>query len=323
MEAGPLAATGVKAELVSAFETLPPPVLHSLTADDGWILQVWDFSPPAQRPLGVVVAGHAMLVDSRTLCRPDRPTLAAVLVAAGFRVLVPDLRGHGASGPLPSQGGDWTMDEIVGDIRHYVELARALEPELPLALLGHSLFSQAAMAWLGQNPDPSVGALVALNSSVWNKRFEPSRWWWLVKRLVFWPTVLLTELVGYLPARRLRAGTADESRGFWRQFHALVQGDRWGSADGKVDYWAGLERIRAPVLHVMSEGDRLYARPAAAIRLTAPIRTRELLVLGRDDAPGELAGLRPGHMGVVTSARSKLAWHWVAGWLRRALGVGC
>jgi len=306
---------------VSDFETLPPPVLHSLTADDGWLLRVWDFSPVARRPVGIVVAGHAMMVDSRTLCRPDRPTLVAVLVAAGFRVLVPDLRGHGESGPLASQAGDWTMDELVQDVRHYVDLARCLEPELPLALLGHSLFSHAAMAWLGQNPDPSVRALVAMSTSVWNKRFEPSWVWWLIKRLVFWPSVIVTELIGYMPARRLRIGTADESRSFWRQFHAGIRGDRWGSCDGKIDYWAGLENIRAPMLHVMSEGDRLYARPAAAIRLSAPVQTRELLVLGRDDAPGELALVRPGHMGVVTDVRSKLVWHWVAGWIRRALGV--
>src|SRR5690606_9816302 len=151
----------------------------------------------ARRPLGIVIAGHAMMADSRTICRPDRPTIASVLVAAGFRVLVPDLRGHGESGPLARDGGDWTMDELVTDVGHYVELARSLEPELPVALLGHSLFSHAALAWLGQNPDPGVRALVAISCSVWNKRFEPSRFWWLIKRLLFWPSVIITRLVGY------------------------------------------------------------------------------------------------------------------------------
>lgn len=301
------------------FEALPPPVLHSIQALDGWILRVWDFSPTDRRePIAVIVAGHAMMVDSRTLCRPDQPTLASVLVAAGFRVLVPDLRGHGDSGPRAGEGGDWTIDDLVGDVALYVDLARALEPGRPICLLGHSLFAHLALAWLGQNPDPSVRALVLLSCSVWNRRFEPSRVIWWIKRALFWLTSLVVELLGHLPVRRLRLGTADEARGFWRQFHGHVRRDRWDSLDG-VDWWAGLDSIRAPVLHVLSEGDLLSARPPAAAQLSARISQRELLVLGRDDAPGELARLRPNHMQLVTSPRSKLAWHWIAGWLERVL----
>ena len=305
------------------FEALPTPVLHSLTADDGWILRVWDFCPEPLReePVGVVVVGHAMMVDSRTMCRLDRPTISSVLVAAGFRVLCPDLRGHGESGPRAAEGGDWDLDRIVEDVGAYVELARSLAPELPLALLGHSLFGQASLAWLGSNPEAEVGAVVAMASDVWNKRFEPRRALWWLKRLIAWPSRILTELVGYMPARALRIGTNDEARSYWRQFYACLRGDRWGSADGRVDYWAGLEHIRAPFLHMLSEGDLLYGRPASASRLSAPVPRRELVVLGRDDAPGELAGLRPSHMGMLTDARSKLAWHWVAGWLRRALPI--
>lgn len=323
--AGPGLAGGgqfsVKPPAVSEFEPLPAPVLHSIDAADGWKLRVWDFAPANQRPMAIVVAGHAMLADSRTLCRPDRPTLVAVLVAAGFRVLVPDLRGHGESGPLAADGGEWSMDDLVADVRHYVELARGLEPGLPLALLGHSLFSQAAMAWLGQNPDPSVRALVAINSSVWNRRFEPNRLIWWLKRLVFGFTVIVTRYVGYLPAIQFRVGTADECKKYWLQFQAWIRADRWGPIDGKGDWFAGLEQIRAPLLHVMSEGDRLYARPAAAVRLTAPVPNRELLILGRDDAPGELSTLRPNHMGLITNPRNSLAWYWISGWLQRTLGL--
>lgn len=305
---------------MSDFEALPSPVLHSLEASDGWLLRVWDFSPvPRRDARAVVVVGHAMMVDSRTVCRRDQATLASVLVAAGFRVLVPDLRGHGESGPLAAQGGDWTLDDIVDDVGSYVALARNVEPELPVALVGHSLFGHASLAWLGQNPDPTVKAVVALACDVWNKRFEPSRLWWWLKRLLWAPTVLLTWLVGYFPARRLRAGTADEPRSYWRQFSDWLRDDRWGSKDGLVDYWAGLDSIRIPFMHMLSEGDKLYARPASAAHMSAPVQSRELVVLGRDDAPGQLGELRPNHMGVLTDLRSKLAWHWLAGWLARAL----
>ncbi|MFV8752350.1 alpha/beta fold hydrolase [Nannocystaceae bacterium ST9] len=305
------------------FEPLPTPVLHSLTAEDGWLLRVWDFSPlPRRDPIAIVVVGHAMMVDSRTLCRPDRPTLTSVLVAAGFRVLVPDLRGHGESGPLAAQGGQWSDDDIVRDVGRYVALARSLEPELPLALLGHSLFGHAALAWLGQHADAAgreVEALIAVACDIWNRRFEPSRPIWWFKRALHALALALVLFVGYMPARRLRLGTADESLGYFRQFHQWITSNRWTDRSSMIDYHAGLAAIRCPFLHVLSEGDRLYARPTSALRMSAPISTREVVVLGRDDAPGELARLRPDHVQTLTDPRNKLAWHWIAGWLRRKL----
>ena len=67
-----------------------PPREHLLETPDGWRLSVLDVEPttPAQ---GLVVAGHAMMVDRRTLFRVGRPSLVATLAAAGIRVLVPDL----------------------------------------------------------------------------------------------------------------------------------------------------------------------------------------------------------------------------------------
>ena len=314
------------ARAVNAHETLPSPVMHTITAREGWLLRVWDFVPTSGRAggsvRGVVIASHAMMVDSRTLCRPDRPTLVAVLVAAGFRVLVPDLRGHGESGPRPAEGGDWTFDELVGDVDHYVELASVLEPERPLVFVGHCMFAKIALAWLGQNPDARVSAFAALSVAVWNRRFEPSLWRWMLGRAGWLLGRLLAAVIGYVPARRLRLGSADVGRSYWRQYDDQMRRNRWDSLDGRIDYYAGLAKIRVPVLHLLSEGDWLFASPKAGVRFSATIPERELLVLGRDDAPGELRRLRPGHMATVTDPRSKLAWHWVAGWLERTLERG-
>ena len=293
-----------------------PPLTHRVPAPDGWILDVMDLVP-AGPPRAIIVGGHAMMVDRRTY-RParndDRPGLARTLVEAGFRVLLADLRGHGRSGPLPREGGDWSYDQLVGDTEVYVALARQLAPELPVVLLGHSLFAHTSLAWLGQHPQAPVAAHVALAMDVWLRDCEPSRARWLVKRGVMAAAASIARAHGHFPATRLRLGNMDESAGYWTDIARNVRHGTWTARDG-TDYRAGLARVRCPCLHVVSVHDRLYARPASALRLTSAIPQRTVWQLGRD--PG-LTDLRPDHMGLLTGDSEPL-WRAVAAWLHTTL----
>ena len=288
---------------------------HRVPAPDGWILDVLDLAPVGE-PRGIVIAGHAMMVDRRTFRpgRSDRPGLAQALVDAGFRVLLPDLRGHGRSGPTPRAGGDWTYDQLVADTAVYVELARSLAPQLPIALLGHSLFAHTSLAWLGQHPHAPVAAHVALAMDVWLRSSEPSRARWLLKRGVMAAAARLAAAHGHFPATRLRLGNMDESAGYWQDIARNVRDGRWLARDG-TDYHAGLARVTCPCLHVVGVHDRLYARPASALRLTAAIARRTVWQLGQGPDHAEL---RPDHMGLLTGASAPL-WHAVAAWLTATL----
>lgn len=288
-------------------------VQHRLTAADGWQLDVLELLPEGP-PRAFVIAGHAMMVDRRTLFRRDRPSLGATLVAAGYRVLIPDLRGHGASGPRADEGGAWTYDDLVGDTAALCALARCLDRDLPIALCGHSLFAHTSLAWLGTHPNAPVHAHVGLAMDVWGRRREPSRLHWARKRLQLAVSGVITRSVGRFPARRLGLGSNDEALAYWQWFRRP-----WGRADGSVDYEAGLRDIRVPCLHVVSAGDRLLARPAAALRLTAAIREREVWHLGHPAAPAGLDALAPDHMAIVTDPASAPLWQALAGWLDRRL----
>ncbi len=285
---------------------------HRIRADDGWSLAVIELCPPG-RPRGTVIVGHAMMVDRRTLYRRDRPCLAETLRLAGLRVLVPDQRGHGRSGPRAAEGGRWSYDDLVGDTEAYLRLARSLDPDAPIALVGHSLFAHTSLAWLGQHPDAPVRAHVALAMDIWGRSREPDLARRAAKRLLFAAAQEVVGRVGYAPIRRLRIGSDDEAGEYWSSMRGWLLADRWESAAG-VDYRGALARIRCPVLHVVSDGDRLLAHPDAALAFSAPLPRREVWRLPAAAPPG-LAELRPDHMGIVTDPASRPLWRALSTWL--------
>ncbi len=284
---------------------------HAVCAPDGWTLDVADVGE-LDAPGPLVIAGHAMMVDRRTLLRSDRPCLVTTLVRHGHRVLVPDLRGHGRSGPTADAGGDWTYDQLVADVGVYLDLARGLVGDRPIVLLGHSLFGHNALAYVGLRPHARVAGVVLLAVDVWIRDHEPSPIHWLAKRGMLGAGSVAVRMVGRMPARRLGIGTADEPPGYW---HSLFspRGTGWRSDDG-LDYRAAIRRVRCPVLHVVSQGDRLYARPASARNLTRDLSNREMLSLG-ETGDFVLDALHPKHMQVVTDPGCEPLWEHVARWI--------
>ncbi len=292
---------------------------HSITAHDGWRLSVQDLLPEG-RARGIAIAGHAMMVDRRTIYRPSAPTLAGTLLSRGWRVLVPELRGRGASGPTPRQGGDWSYDDLIADVGSYVDLARRLAPDLPLVLVGHSLFAHLSLAWLGVHPDAPIAATAALAANVWGRAWDDSALSWAKKRATIALTKALVALYGYVPSGRFDFGSCDEAKSYWRDLTGWVTEGRWGNAT--TDFHANLARIRSPVLHVVSDGDRLFASADEALRWSAILGERRtvLRVGPRCDDP-RLRALAPDHMPMVTSRSSEPIWIAIAEWLERVAGA--
>ncbi len=293
---------------------------HSERAQDGWCLDILDLKPLA--PIATVVCGHAMMVDRRTLWRPDRTTLADTLANSGLRVLIPDLRGHGQSGPLAADGGDWTYEDLIADTDLYINLAKRLEPDLPVYLLGHSLFGHTSLAYLGRKPTAPVDGLIAYAVNIWTMQWTISASRRLLKRGFAKLSERIVAAKGFLPARSLKVGSNDEAPGYWMDFVRFVLSNTWGPPDGS-SYYADLHRIPCPVLHVVSEGDRLYAHPDEALQLTDPIRTRRtILRVGAPGCPVPTHAFDPDHMALVTDARSHPVWDHTARWIKEGIREG-
>jgi len=291
---------------------------HQIQTPDGWTLNLLEMAPPSP-PKACVILGHAMMVDRRTLCRPDRVTLASTLTEAGFLVLTLDLRGHGTSGPRADQGGSWSYEDLVADTGVVLKFARERAPNIPLFTVGHSLFGHTALAYLGQFPESPVAGHVAMGVNIWNRRFEASALRWTYKRLQVATGTFFCALLGRLPARRFRAGTADEPALYWKAVRDWVGNNRWASPDG-VDYHANLAKIPFPVLHVLSDGDPWLGGPNEAIRFFAPLGEKaQVLRVGAHCHVPELTEIEPDHMELVTDENSAPLWTHIADWIRQQL----
>ncbi len=279
-----------------------------ILTEDRWHLRGEHLVPVS--PVGVcVVLGHAMMVDRRTLDRPQGRGLASTLCARGMDVLAFDVRGHGESGPSARDGGRWTYEDIVRhDVPALVAFARAHFPHHRIAVVGHSLVGHAALFAAGAFPRSAPDTIVGLAVNLWLPRFEPSRRRRAMKGALLAAWELTTRARGRFPARALRVGTDDEPEPYVRQFRRVWQNDAFVGADG-TDYCAALARVRVPVLAVTSRGDRLLAHPEAVARFLGAI-PRELVTQRVVDVGG--------HMALVASERSAPVWRDVADWLARA-----
>ncbi len=275
----------------------------------GWRLAVEAFEAP-EEVVGVALCGHAMMCDRRTLDRPRGRGLASALAAAGLQVYSFDARGHGGSGPKAAQGGRWTyQDYIERDLPAVVDWVRARHPGLRLGVVGHSLIGHAALLWLGAQPQAPVDAVVALAPNMWARQFERSRLRWLQKRGLMEAWWAISRARGYFPTRRLGMGTDDEALSYVLSLVETVRSGRCEAADG-ADYFATMDRVRAPVLALVGAEDRLLCHEDAARRFLAPIGDLELrMVPGAD------------HMGLVLDEGCRPAWEAAAQWLRARLGA--
>lgn len=276
-----------------------PEVVRVVTAD-GWSLGVRVHRVEA--PRGVLLLVHAMMVDGRSLDRPNGP--AAFFASAGWEVWVPDLRGRGLSGPTVAEGADWSYDDLVRfDLPALVAAAR--ERSGPCWVIGNSLGGHvsAAAAGTGAYAQPPDGH-VFFSVNAWVAGLEPSWWMRVRKGLGSWFFGFAARLFGRLPARALRIGPVDEAATYAADIHRFWT-HGWGSRDG-VDYLASLACVKTPVLSVLGVADTYLAADVAA-RAWVEHMGGEVTIhsVGKGDL-----GLPfdPGHMTLVTDPRARPAW---------------
>ena len=282
---------------------------------DGWTLR--GEVVVAAEPRAVAVVSHAMMVDRRTLDKPRGAGFVSQLAARGIACVVADLRGHGQSQPGADEGGDWSYDDLIEhDAPALVSFARKRFGDLPLACVGHSLFSHVALGHVLRHPDADVDGLVLLACSVPNPDWARRPLDHAAKRGLIELMGAMTTLAGRLPVRRLKLGSDDEARGYVRDFVRNARRLGWHARDG-FDYFAQLPNLQQPLLALVGAGDRLLSPPEDARGFVATVPHAEFHVVGRNSG----LDIDPGHMALVLDERVRPAWNDVADFILRLARV--
>lgn len=130
----------------------------TVTASDGIPLHTNRWLPDGS-PKAVVQIAHGMAEHSARYAR-----LGEALTAAGYAVYASDHRGHGATASTADHGyfGDTDgWDTVVEDVRAVTRFAQEEHPGLPVFLLGHSMGSFLARAYVIEDSRDLAGLVLS------------------------------------------------------------------------------------------------------------------------------------------------------------------
>lgn len=143
-------------------------------AADGVSIAAYRWAAAGVPPKAILQIAHGMGEHARRYPGPLTP-----LLAAGFVLYAEDHRGHGYTALNQEALGDFGengAEAVVGDIAQLTAIARGEHPGLPLILLGHSLGSFFAQAYVFDHGG-QIDGLVLSGTAAFGDRTGP------VKRL--------------------------------------------------------------------------------------------------------------------------------------------
>ena len=141
-------------------------------AADGASIAAFRWAAAGVRPKAVLQIAHGMGEHARRYPGPLEP-----LMEAGFVLYAEDHRGHGYTAPSKEALGDFGengAEAVIDDIAQLTAIARAENPGLPLILLGHSLGSFFAQAYVFDHGD-KIDGLALSGTAAFGDRSGPAK----------------------------------------------------------------------------------------------------------------------------------------------------
>jgi len=214
-----------------------------------------------------------------TTCENWRPQVAP-FVAAGYRLLLWDFRGHGRS-DAPDDPAAYSMERVVQDLGQVLD---ALAPGEPAVLGGLSFGGLASLHFALGHPD-RVRALLLVDTGPGFKNPDAQRRWEeSVERTASYlerkgaPAFAASRAAESLVGRRpeLPAAQAAARAIAAQRAHGLAHFGRRVAAPAAAVIDA-LPRIRIPALVVVGEHDAAYLRSAEVLAAKLPLAEKVVI----------------------------------------------
>ncbi len=246
---------------------------------------------------------HGSMENSHIFYSGSGKGLAPWLASKGFDVFVADLRGRGKSKPHVDASARWGLREILEeDFSAMLEEIVRIKGELPQHWMAHSWGGVLQLAYLARwQPKAPIASLTFFGTK---RRIGT----WSPKKLVMvngaWGSLgeMLTRTYGYLPARKWKMGSDDESLQSYRETNKWVEEKAWLDPRDGFDYAAALKKqALPPALYITGSGDKVIGNPVDVHRLmleTGINQTNQLMVAGKNS--GFLHDY--GHINLLTHA---------------------
>ena len=274
---------------------------------------------PVESPRAVLLLGHAMMTNSKSMDKPKGKGFASYLTDQGFLCYLIDARGRGLDAVPAHKGNDWSYDDLMlKDLPATIDAIRQRHPDTPFLMIGHSLFAHGGLGLLGKEVDTPLDGIVCFAANVWIPQLDSSIKRRIKKRAQLGVFNGFALAFKRFPAKKLKFGNEDEAKTYTLSFLKWWKRDRWETLDQSWDYLKGLGNVRVPVLAIAGKGDDLMCHPECSetffSHLTGAPVTHRTFGVGDD-------GLifNPGHMDLITSVKSKPVWEYVVQWIERVI----
>lgn len=207
---------------------------------------------------------HGAVENGKIFYSEKNKGLAPYLAEQGFHCYVADLRGRGKSLPAISKTSMYGQTEaILEDFPAMLAFIESHHGSFPKYWVAHSWGGVLMNSYFARFPEVinKVASCVYFGSkrSLYNhhisKYFQANLLW-------FGLAHLYTKKYGFLPAKKLKWGSDNETRKSHRQSALWAKRAPWVDSDDGFDYAKVLKnKALPPVLHVAGVNDKALAQP--------------------------------------------------------------